>query len=526
MGIRNAGPRFFSALAAALLASHAGYADPAAGVCSKVEALRSSASANASGGSIESLLLRKYPAYASCASWLARSCLSSYRPDNPDALGDLLSEPWKSPEDAVPTLPVTRNLDFTTSCENDGPPGGGLEAITDVARRLDDPLRANRRRFAREVLDSWAMMERKREADYQVIVNFIQKYSIPRKFSMVDSATDPKDISGNDFKMAIKTLLDRVNSAINRDPDPDTRRYLNLFVGQQIVQASSDLVTPLRDGGVDRQLGMYNRLLQEPNDQSRFALLLQRAYEMDASDGSDVDGFLTSYHAKMLLLYYIDNQIHAKLPPAEARRALNELARSLQLKLDYTPGGEPTQWRYIIPHNGFVLGATDQQIANLWATSFKPGDDAGVGTGTDCTTFLQSNLARYGYPVSQDQIGQLDSGRILGANDVLGDFSSSPAELTSSSARDLRPGDILVFGPSADDHFGHAEAIVGYATAGDPPRPQLVVVSARGGYVRGIIKETLDIYPQAPENCATDSYFSENPDPKVYQVRLTRPPKN
>lgn len=510
--------RLFQAIAVAFLAAHAAWADSSSGICSKIEALQ----ASDRNDPVEALFRRKYPEDASCASWLARSCLSPLRLDHPGTLHEILSQPWRSVIDGVPTLPVTPSLAPVSSCDQDTRADDGLDVVARITGALEDPMRTTRERFAREALHGWALMERKREQDFQVIRDFLRKYSIPRKFAMASSSADPKDGSGNDFTQAIATLLRRVNSAIDMDSDPDTRRYLNLYVGQQIIQASSDLVTPLRNGGEDRQLGMYNRLLQEPSDQRRFDLLLQRAYDMDASDGSDVDGFITSYHAKMLLLYYIDNQIHRKLPATEAENALNELAQQLQLKADFTPDGEPTQWKYIVPHNGFVLGATSRQVANLWAPSFKPGDDAGSGTGTDCTKYYKSNLERFGYPVSSREVGEFDSGRILQKDGILSAFSSAPVRLTDSNAGDLEPGDSIIFGPQPDDPFGHAEMVVGYA--GDPPQP--VVVSARGGYVRGIIKETVNIFPEAPKNCASDSYFSGGDAPPAYRVRLIRPPRS
>lgn len=264
--------------------------------------------------------------------------------------------------------------------------------------------------------------------------------------------------------------------------------------------------------------GFYSRLKEESSDADRFELLVQRAKKIDTGDDYDFDGNLTPYHAKMILLYHLENSLREKYEnaPQKAKAILDEVASKLHLKADYSGKVKTSQWEWVIPHDGFVLGATGTQIDNLLKSSVSPSTIS--GTGVDCATFVHKMLLGSDY----NELRKM--GRMTSAGIATGGQLKSIAHLEpigSDNVSKLSPGDLIVKRPK-NDPIGHVEVIVGFE--GDPP--QIVTVSAGGGYQRTVLKTKHDIYPNQPNSCGEDNYFRESEsENNYYRAFLKRGPQ-
>ncbi len=141
------------------------------------------------------------------------------------------------------------------------------------------------------------------------------------------------------------------------------------------------------------QDGMREVLMRIPTDEARFKFLLDRSQEEMV--GGDFEGILTPYHAKMVLYYLLDLKAkESNLPDLKRKSILNSTAANLRLKME---NGKGSGWNNVVPHNGYVLGASGDMVNQL---AHKQGMGK-FGNGIDCTAAVQEtlnvNLERSGF---------------------------------------------------------------------------------------------------------------------------------
>lgn len=461
------------------------------------EALQKSASSP--GSSIAQVLRSTYP---SCAAWLAKACQSSFRLDQETPLTKLLLN-----GDSVEGHPC---LDCIRSgTDSVGRSANSISSLASHLKGAADPHlpKPHQAELVKVTLAHWQLVNQKRDQDLATILSFFDKEELP------------KTLRNAAVRGAIRTLGERVKAASQRAGDLE-RTSFQAFVADQIAEAGEDIpVEWVDENGVkqsDVYPGFYTRLKEEATDEDRFQELVRRAKKADNGDDYDFDGNLTPYHSKMILLYHLENSIRNKYEsqPAKANAVLNELASKLHLKADFSGKGQGSQWEWVIPHDGFVLAANNSQINNLLKPSVSPS--ATNGTGVDCATYVHKMLLGSGYSELK-KIGRMTSAGIATGGQLKN--VATIERIKASTITKLGPGDLIVKRPKGDP-VGHVEVVVGFE--GDPP--QIVTVSAAGGYQRTVVKRKHDLFPNQPHSCGEDNYFSES-ESNYYRATLKRGPK-
>jgi hypothetical protein len=430
--------------------------------------------------------------FPSCGDWLAEACLSPYKLDRAGSWADVLNRPDGSFEStAISTCP-------TGDASGIGPLEDLLRDGGAVTQRYPTVSQL-RERMARQALHAWLESNQARNHDVAAYAGLLRAEGLPAA------------LSGDDVQGALDQFQDRM-TALEATAPGDQKRILHDYIARYVRTASEDILTPRGDGfPPDRTPGMKTRLAADPatgdplDDRQRFELLYSRATADNVEDYQIFDGNLTSYHAKLLLFYDLDRKLHQKYAndPAHADTLLNQLASQLRYRLDFS-GRDGTRWADIVPHNGFALGATARQIEAFQT----PG---GAAAGIDCMTFVQGILRQTGYP----EPGRLSTSWALSSQR---DPALSLERLDDRNAGSIRPGDTLIYKDGSPE--GHGEVVVGYV--GDPP--QLVGVSARGDYVRGLVMRRLNLYPNAPRDCGQGTMVTTQPQTKLYRMSIEKEP--
>ena len=104
---------------------------------------------------------------------------------------------------------------------------------------------------------------------------------------------------------------------------------------------------------------------------------------------------LTPYYAKMLLFYYFYAQFIQDLDIVP--EPVYELVNELKLVARYSKYKTSTLNYDFLVHQGFVLGAFDNQVKNLFTSD--NGDIGPTDNGADCSTFYGIALEASGLPV-------------------------------------------------------------------------------------------------------------------------------
>lgn len=443
---------------------------------------------------------KKYP---SCANWLANSCFSSYRLDQrTDFVQALMEKPI---------------FEGTSCVECSQGSSKGLQRSAEILKPLvghlkesADPHRpqAHQAELVRVTLAYWHLVNQKRDQDLSTLLSYFQKEELPSSLTEKDSF------------LAIETLEARINKAAERAGTQEKIMFQK-FVAEQIADAGQDTSVPWVDTNGsphnDFYEGFHSRLKREKSDSDRFQLLVQRAQKVDDDNDVEFDSNLTPYHSKMILLYHFENQIRKKYEkdPLKAENILNEVATKLHLKVDFSHTKGKSLWRWIIPHDGFVLGAHQNQILNLLKS--ESASNSPNGTGVDCATYVHQMLNGTGYKnLAQGQ-------RMTTAGIATGGQLDGIAKLQrikTETISEIQPGDLIVK-REKNESVGHVEIVVGYE--GDPP--QLVTISASGGYQRTVFKKRINIFPNQPHSCSKDNYFMEHGEMTYYLAKLKKGPK-
>lgn len=439
--------------------------------------------------------------YPSCGVWLRNACTSPFHFDHRSQILQR-STSYNHSQDSC-SLPPPQTLSETAE-----------DILLKTLNCLQDwqppeTRPKTRQAVALEALKEWERINQKRESDLEVILK------------LYSSEQFPLALKNSEISASIQTLVRHIDGASALTAEKNRASWLK-FVGEQIADAAMDETNEYYDRAGkkhrDVELGIFSRLQREKSDSDRFKELVSRAHQIDPGVDDAYDGNLTPYHSKMILLYALVDRIQKKYisNPARADQILNTLARNLKLKADFTTSG-PTQWKWIIPHDGFTLGASFGQMRNLLdmpgsAESEKKG---GTGSGIDCATFVQKVLEKSGfYHLPSGQ--RLTSAKVVeGALNPIGKIQI----LSPGNMKQIAPGDLIIERePQDPDGIGHVQIVVGYE--GDPPN--LVVVSAEGGYHRSLIKRLISIFPNQPNSCSKDNYFSLNSENQYYRLHINK----
>ncbi len=436
-----------------------------------------------------SLHERLFKLYPSCAPWLEKACFGPFKLDKP------ISSLINSDGFGFP-LP--------SDCSDKGNPLMKLteaEKISDLLNSIQKIQNSEkhepyREEIARKALENWSLIHKKRELDLAEILKVFEKEQAPLSLS-------PQEVDD-----ATKTFVKRTKKAA-KSSGSKTRLEIEDFISDQMIETAEDVVikTELSPKNFKEDIypGYKSVLAKLSNDKERFNELVKRASQIDSGHEEDFSGNLTPYHSKQLLLYHLDNFVSTKYKsnPIMGESILNGLANKLNLKIDTSKNNKAT-WSSIIAHDGFMLGANPNQMLNLLSKDSKT-ETQKSGTGIDCATYVQNILKQVGYSID----GRLTSYGISSKGQL--NNIAKVEKIDSDTTSSLMPGD-LVITRSLDDPIGHVQIVVGFE--GDPP--ELVVISAEGGYQRGIVKRKINLYEIQPTYCGERNYYNSNQDDHVY----------
>ncbi|MCK6597586.1 MAG: hypothetical protein L6Q37_04415, partial [Bdellovibrionaceae bacterium] len=327
--------------------------------------------------------------------------------------------------------------------------------------------------------------------------------------STYQSENFPFEISNEQLLLSLKTLNDHI-FLLPKSNLGIQANFLKQYVANQIIEASEDIKTKWKDEyGIlheDTEDGFLSVLAKLKSNSERMQLLIKTAQQNSERGRKDFIGNLTPYHAKMLLIFHLDNLIRHKhrYDVLAVNTLLNGLAKKLNLKAHY--GNSSMLWSDIVPHDGFVIGASLNQVNNFIKNA---PSSALYGKGIDCTTFVQNILVSSGLKfLDVNTIGRLTSYGAVSKNQLQSIAKIVPLK-TINDIITLTPGD-LIFQREDGEDSGHVEIFAGYE--GDPVK--LITINASGGLYRSILKRYIDIVEDLTTfDCDKSNHF--NHDKKV-----------
>lgn len=359
-----------------------------------------------------------------------------------------------------------------------------------VFDNLKKPLKPINKNILERAQNLYLQNEANRRKDLKTILDLYTKEQIPLS------------ISNNQLIQSIETL-DRHIIHLPKSSLGIQSGFLKRYVSDQMKDAAEDIKTKWKDqNGMiheDTEEGFLSVLKKTQNNFSKMSFLISTANENSERGHKDFEGNLTPYHAKMLIIFHLENQLILKYTqqPARYTDLLNRLAKDLILKSHY--GANDMKWSDIVPHDGFVIGASAEQISNFIkdAPSYQK-----FGRGIDCTTFVQNILITSGYnQLNQHQIGRLTSYGAVSKHQLQSIASIAPLK-SLNDIMTLTPGDLILQREDGED-TGHVEIFAGFE--GDPA--MLVTINASGGMYRSIIKRYIDLTPELNSDCNKTSHF-------------------
>jgi cell wall-associated NlpC family hydrolase len=245
-----------------------------------------------------------------------------------------------------------------------------------------------------------------------------------------------------------------------------------------------------------------------------------KSFEVCGSDGGIVfheSQRLSRYQARMIRLFAAENACRAKKSKSEADKIMNELAHDLKLKVnvkdpqDETPKVEVkdpqnASWADIIPHDGYVMGASMLETESLFVSDYIGAD---VSVGVDCSALVQHALNK-----AVDGKMWDDKPRMYTAGMV----KSPPVDMNVErvcSETQLQPGDVLAFNKNG---HGHTYIFAGYSNIA-PHNP--IIFEATGGAQRDVDFHQVNFYDN-DDSCQTSRFTKKATyrfRPKPAQVR-------
>ncbi|MGZ6331740.1 MAG: hypothetical protein ACXWP5_03905 [Bdellovibrionota bacterium] len=395
-----------------------------------------------------------------------------------------------------------------------------------------DKARDAKLALSRLALRAWEQFDRERKQDLESILTTYQEEGISSEMSEAEMREAVDALSRHVLRAAhkikdkeeagpvAKYIAQQFDDAAKfRYPeDPSYEGFLTVLSDQEFPKWQKNEFKPYDQAtGVPEALDAISKL--HGLERKRFEYVRKIASAEDHEE--DYPGDLTPYHAKMLLLFHLRDQIYQrnlkKFPrdPDEAYDATLEVLNRLALKLNLkrvvgtTPGHE---WEETIAHDGFYLSAPQPEIVNLFSGSGGPNAHK-LGASVDCSTFFQQVFRGAGF---KTEVPRLSSNRILeGALKQLGTVT----QLTAQTAQTLEAGDVLVESIKGD--VGHVLTVAGFAK--DPPI--MILVDAAGGYSRTIVKHQQGLFEDFPRDCKTKFLLAPENGTTYYKFSIKKAPQ-
>lgn len=446
-----------------------------------------------------------------CVPWLQTACHSSFQLDNPSFQGKFIPDSHRG------NLSFLMSEIYGGSCQKwqnllDQGNFAELQRIMGQlpAAEQEARLNADQRKLVLQGLKYWQLINDKRDHDLTAIT---------KRFDDLQSrgAKDAKKITSFRAGDAIDGMLSHVERALRSEPAKERAISLD-YINGNLENARASMLDLLR---------------KNPDGRKNYDLLVSRAQMVHIDERSQEYGTLSPYHAKMILLYRLEDayretfrlEYDASKDPKNDRDAwvnarteqeMSGLLKEMKIYTVYGPvkGEAPSLWARSIPHDGFLFSSYPDQTYEMLdhpRRMSRKGQAATYGAGLDCTTFLQMTVgAVYGDKyanLSTDQ--RLNSFKIfnswnkLALKDVAKPYTLKATGNEAGTVRpaDILPGDALVAGtPGGDPNdYGHGTLVLGYLN--NPGPPGLAILSMRGGYNRSILLEKVYPYRNSPYRC-------------------------
>ncbi len=205
------------------------------------------------------------------------------------------------------------------------------------------------------------------------------------------------------------------------------------------------------------------------------AFLQKEAVERDLGTTEKLEyEKLTPFEARMVFFYhtinrYLEKAKKDRIPTPEVNRKLNQMIEKLQLK--FTTYHSPN-WKQVIPHDGYVLGASRRNAETLF--DLPSSSETTPGSGSDCSLFIEKVLNQLGTFMPKGRDVRTTT------NTVAGGRLEEMDRFRVCSEAELEPGDIVVTGSSLNNSIGHTFVYAGYAESKTLSDPQPRVVEAVG----------------------------------------------
>lgn len=371
-------------------------------------------------------------------------------------------------------------------------------------------LRSQREYGLATVLIARSFVERvgeKMDADRELTLRFWK-----------DNIARPPSIGRSGVHAALDTLKGGVSRALgamasrSRPGDHDGEWLSSLARYFRAAYTSgSGIAAPAARGGAYR---LESELADIPEDRL-WDFLVRRASAYDEGRRErDDHPAISPFEARTILLYHTINTYRAEKARKRARASvvkakLDTLTGGLQLKFTtlYSPS-----WDQIIPHDGYVLGASARDTRSL--LDLPGNDNPTAGNGTDCSGFIQFVL------------NQLDTFKTQDPTDKYGTNAlrtMHPDEMDAfrvCSEEELQPGDVLIQPGAGRSGIGHTFIFSGYARGKVSQDSEFRIIEAVGADARTIREASWGVLKGEPStrNPCTTTSFTEH----VYIARRAR----
>ncbi|MBI3555765.1 MAG: C40 family peptidase [Deltaproteobacteria bacterium] len=280
----------------------------------------------------------------------------------------------------------------------------------------------------------------------------------------------PLSISVQQLDEAVTKFADHVIEAnsVLRKSNPNGAKAMNLEenVVKNMVREARYFPDILNMEGKPKPSGadIYQTLRGIEESQPRFTPLFKSRKS------------ISPYQARMIRMYLAEKECH-KRKPALAQSLLDQTARKLRLKLNVAEPAQAT-WASIIPHDGYLMGATQQQVETLLSDNASPDASAGV----DCSSLVDYTIHR-----DEGTRKRLKRGRTW-TGGLLKNLPDTYDRKRVCSEKELEPGDVLVY---SGEHSHHAYIFAGFE---ERPPYRAIIFEATGGAQRDVGYHKIDFY--------------------------------
>ncbi len=302
-------------------------------------------------------------------------------------------------------------------------------------------------------------------------------------------------IQANTLRSRVRTAFDshmkKLLSNTNLGPQ---KAYINAYVNKSFK-------TYLASGQFNQAL---TRVASAHDPLGYLLERMSRSWVKEEMDSSDV---LTPYYAKLVLFYNLAYHIYEKKRGSEGD--LQAVIREMELKARYP---NSRGFDFLI-HDGYVLGATQSQIENMFSSD---RSDGRWGVGSDCSTFYQRSLVVAGHSAADwDNIGRMTVASLKDSwSSKLGRLTPirTPADLAS-----LVPGDGILHVNGGG--INHITIFVGFSAL----KGSVVQIDASGGDYRNLGVRASPVFENESDDDCDFSAFFEKGKPRFYKFSPRSP---